>query len=94
MTAAITEEVIYRGFLIFAFASLFPSLSIWWVSSLLQFFLSRSYLSGNQGRYFRTTMVGMVCSILSIGLGSILPLMVFHFVIDYVAKLGEEIVER
>lgn len=94
MTAAITEEIIYRGFLIFAFASLFPSLSIWWVILFASFLFGLAHTYQGIRGVFKTTMVGIVCSILSIGLGSILPLMVIHFVIDYVAKLGEEIVER
>ncbi|MDD1370648.1 CPBP family intramembrane metalloprotease, partial [Bacillus sp. MHSD17] len=37
----------------------------------------------------KTTMVGILFSGIYIGLGSILPLIVFHFLIDYVAKLGD-----
>ncbi|MEK4146027.1 MULTISPECIES: CPBP family intramembrane glutamic endopeptidase [Robertmurraya] len=89
LTAGITEEVIYRGFLIFAFSYLFPDFSIWFVlllSSLL-FGLAHTY-QGVRG-VLQTTMVGVFFSILYIGIGSILPLMLLHFLIDYVAKLGD-----
>ncbi|WP_062108677.1 CPBP family glutamic-type intramembrane protease [Bacillus niameyensis] len=37
----------------------------------------------------RTTLFGVIFSILYIGIGSILPLVIFHFLINYVAKLGD-----
>ena len=88
-TAGVTEEIIYRGFLMFAFSYIFPDLSIWLVlifSSLL-FGLAHTY-QGFSG-VIRTTAVGMLFTGLYIVLGSILPLIVLHFLIDYVAKLGD-----
>jgi uncharacterized protein len=90
LTAGVTEEIIYRGFLIFALAYLFPNFSIWIVillSSLL-FGLAHTYQGFLTG-VLRTTTVGILFSILYIGLGSILPLIAFHFLIDYVGKLGD-----
>lgn len=90
LTAGITEEIIYRGFLIFALAYLFSDFSIWVViffSSLL-FGLAHIYQGFTTG-VLRTTVFGVVFSIFYIGIGSILPLIVIHFLIDYVAKLGE-----
>lgn len=89
LTAGVTEEIIYRGFLMFAFSYIFPDLSIWLVlifSSLL-FGLAHTY-QGFSG-VIRTTIVGMLFAGLYIVLGSILPLIVLHFLIDYVAKLGD-----
>ncbi|MGG2106574.1 CPBP family intramembrane glutamic endopeptidase [Lysinibacillus pakistanensis] len=89
LTAGVTEEIIYRGFLIFALSYIFPSFSIWLIiffSSLL-FGLAHTY-QGLLG-VLKTTMVGILFSGIYIGLGSILPLIVFHFLIDYVAKLGD-----
>lgn len=90
LSAGITEEIIYRGFLIFAFAYLFPNLNIWLVillSSIL-FGLAHTYQGFKTG-VIRTTIFGVIFSILYIGIGSILPLIIFHFLIDYVAKIGE-----
>lgn len=95
ITAGITEEIIYRGFLIFALAFLFPNFSIWLIvllSSLL-FGLAHTY-QGLVTGVLRTTVFGIIFSILYIGLGSILPLIVFHFLIDYFAQLGEKETER
>lgn len=90
LTAGITEEIIYRGFLIYAFSYLFPDLSIWLVlllSSVL-FGLAHSY-QGFAAGILRTTFIGFIFAILYIGLGSIWPIIVLHFLIDYVAKLGD-----
>ncbi|MCM3618322.1 CPBP family intramembrane metalloprotease [Sutcliffiella horikoshii] len=90
LTAGITEEIIYRGFLMFALSFLFPDLSIWVVillSSIL-FGLAHTY-QGLVTGVIRTTIFGIVFSILYIGLGSIVPLIILHFLIDYLAKLGD-----
>jgi uncharacterized protein len=89
-TAGITEEIIYRGFLIFALAQLFPTISIWLVmiiSSVL-FGLAHAY----QGllNVIKTSLFGMFFAILYIGFDSIIPLIILHFLIDYVGKIGEE----
>lgn len=90
LTAGVTEEIIYRGFLLLALTYLFPTLSIWLIiviSSLL-FGLAHTYQGFLTG-VVRTTIVGVLFSIIYIGIGSILPLIVLHFLIDYMAKLGE-----
>ncbi|WP_404430792.1 CPBP family intramembrane glutamic endopeptidase [Sutcliffiella horikoshii] len=89
-TAGVTEEIIYRGFLLFALSFLFPDLSIWLVILLasILFGLAHTYQGFVTG-VVRTTIFGIVFSILYIGLGSILPLIVLHFLIDYLAKLGD-----
>lgn len=90
LTAGITEEMIYRGFLIYAITYLFPNFSIWLVLVLSSFLfgLAHTYQGFKIG-VLRTTIVGFIFSILYIGLGSILPVMILHFLIDYLAKLGD-----
>ncbi|MFP3722585.1 CPBP family intramembrane glutamic endopeptidase, partial [Niallia circulans] len=56
------------------------------ISSLL-FGLAHTYQGGIG--VIRTAIIGILFSGLYLGLGSILPLIVLHFLIDYVAKLGE-----
>jgi len=90
LTAGITEEIIYRGFLLFALSYLFPDFSVWFIiifSSLL-FGLAHTYQGFVTG-VVRTTVIGIILSIFYIGIGSISPLIVFHFLVNYVAKLGE-----
>lgn len=90
ITAGVTEEIIYRGFLIFAIAYLFPSLSIWLVMLAASVLFGLAHTYQGKGDVVRTTIIGYIFSILYIGLGSILPIIVLHFLIDYVAKLGDE----
>lgn len=93
LTAAITEEIIYRGFMIYALGFLFPTLSIWLIilfASVL-FGLAHTY-QGIVG-VLRTTVFGFLFSLLYISLESILPLIFFHFLIDYLAQLGEHVPE-
>lgn len=86
LTAGITEEIIYRGFLIFALGYLFPDWSIWAVlffASLI-FGLAHTY-QGFSG-VVRTAFVGMWLSVAYIGFGSLIPLMILHALIDYFGK--------
>ncbi|MGG7620722.1 CPBP family intramembrane glutamic endopeptidase [Bacillus coreaensis] len=89
-TAGITEEIIYRGFLIFALLQLFPGFPIWpvLVFSSLLFGLAHTY----QGylNVLKTSFFGLFFTILYIGLDSIVPLMILHFLIDYVGKIGDD----
>lgn len=89
LTAGITEEIIYRGFLIFAFAYLFPNLSIWIVILLASLLFGLAHTYQGVAGVIRTTVIGAFFSILYVSLGSIFPLIVFHFLIDYVGKLGD-----
>lgn len=90
LSAGITEEVLYRGFLIFALSYLFPNLSIWGVIIVAAFIfgLAHTY-QGFWIGVIRTSIVGFLFSSLYIVLGSIIPLIVLHFLIDYLAKLGD-----
>lgn len=91
LTAGITEEIIYRGFLIYALTYLFPQLSIWIVIGVasLIFGLAHTYQGFLVG-VIRTSIAGVLFSILFIGLNSILPLILLHFLLDYIVKLGDE----
>lgn len=42
----------------------------------------------------RTTVFGIIFSNIYLGLESILPLIIFHVLIDYFAKLGEKETEK
>lgn len=89
-TAGITEEIIYRGFLIFALAELFPSLSIWLILVISSILFGLAHTYQGLGNVIRTSLVGLFFTVLYIGLGSIIPLIILHFLIDYVGKIGDE----
>lgn len=89
LTAGITEEIIYRGFLIFAFSYLFPNLSIGAVIFLASLLFGLAHTYQGASGVIRTMAIGVFFSILYVSLDSILPVIVLHFFIDYVGKLGD-----
>lgn len=93
ITAAITEELIYRGFLLFAIAYLFPQLSIWVVMLLASVVFGLAHTYQGVTGVLKTSVVGLIFSVLYVSFGSILPLIVLHFLIDYFAKVGEDTAE-
>ncbi|MCY8762247.1 CPBP family intramembrane metalloprotease [Bacillus spizizenii] len=91
LTAGVTEEIIYRGFLIFVLVFLFPQVSIWVIILLasLLFGVAHTYQGLWQG-VIRTSLVGALFSALYIIIDSIILLMILHFLVDYLAKLDDE----
>ncbi len=86
LSAGLTEELIYRGFLIFLLGYLFPGLNIYLciVISALLFGLAHTYqgLSG----VIKTGLFGLLLALVYICTGSILPGILLHFLLDYAAR--------
>ncbi|WP_394232162.1 CPBP family intramembrane glutamic endopeptidase [Niallia oryzisoli] len=93
-TAGITEEIIYRGFLIFALTQLFPNFTIWLTLVISSVFFGLAHTYQGIGNVIRTTLIGLFFAVLYIGLGSIIPLILFHFLVDYLAKIGDEAADQ
>jgi len=93
LTAGVTEEIIYRGFLLLVLTTLVPDASEWLyiVIAGIVFGLAHTYqgLSG----FIRTTLIGICFSMLYLILGSLFPLMIFHFLIDFVANASNSTTE-
>lgn len=87
-TAGLTEEILYRGFLIFALSALFPALSIWGMIILSSILFGLAHTYQGFRNVVRTSLIGFFFAILYIGIDSILPLIVLHFLVDYVGKIG------
>lgn len=94
LTAGVTEEIIYRGFLLLVLMTLVPDASEWFyvVIAGIIFGLAHTYqgLSG----FIRTSLIGIFFSMLYLILGSLFPLMIFHFLIDFVAKVSNSEVQE
>ncbi|MCJ8007055.1 CPBP family intramembrane glutamic endopeptidase [Lederbergia wuyishanensis] len=88
-TAGITEEIIYRGFLIFAIPHLFPSLSIWAVLIISSIIFGLAHTYQGFSNVVRTSIVGLFFAVLYMCLHSIIPVMLLHFFIDYIAKISD-----
>jgi uncharacterized protein len=86
LTAGITEEIIYRGFLIFTLFYFFPNLSIWVVLILSSFLFGLAHTYQGVGGVLKTAIIGLIFAMLYVIMGSIIPLMIIHFLIDFVAK--------
>jgi len=86
VTAGIAEEIIYRGFLFFAFSRLFPSLSVWGVILFTAVLFGLAHTYQGVAGVIRTGAVGAVFAMLFAVTGSILPLVVLHFLIDLMAR--------
>lgn len=85
ITAGISEEIQYRGYLFFAIPLLFPQLSIWLVlliSSIL-FGIGHIY----QGKSaIRPTLAGLLFGFLYIAFNSIIPIIILHITQDLVVS--------
>ena len=82
LTAGITEEILYRGFLFYYLQALFPGISIWLVVLIpAAIFSLGHFYQGFQG-ILMTFIVGFAFGILYLAFDSILPLIVIHFLMD------------
>ena len=83
ITAGITEEIIYRGYLFYALAVLFPFLSlvhILFITTLI-FGIGHLYL-GKEA--IRSTLLGLLFGIFYIVFDSVIPVMIVHTAQDLV----------
>ena len=90
LTAGITEEILYRGFLIYAISSLLPDLSIWIVAILSSVLFGLAHTYQGAPGVIKTSFVGFLFALLYLSTGSIIPVIILHFLIDYVAKLDDK----
>ncbi len=83
VTAGITEEIQYRGYLFFALPLLFSNISIWIVliASSLVFGIGHIY----QGKEaYKPLLAGIYFGFLYIVLGSVIPVIIIHILQDLV----------
>ncbi|MBE4909216.1 CPBP family intramembrane metalloprotease [Bacillus luteolus] len=89
-TAGFTEEVLYRGFIIYVLFYFMPNISIWLtlIFSALVFGLAHTYQG--VGGVVRTGIIGLLFGMMYVTIGSILPLIVLHFLIDWAARAHDD----
>lgn len=85
LTAAVTEEVLFRGYLLYAQGGLFPGLHpvLALAASSCVFGLVHLYLGWRET--FKTALVGAILGVVYIAFGSLLPGMLLHFLQDVAA---------
>lgn len=83
LTAGITEEIVYRGYLFFALGFLFPSLSIFHILLISTFLFGIGHIY--QGKeVIKPTILGLLFGFSYIIFDSIIPIIVLHIVQDLV----------
>lgn len=83
LSAGITEEIQYRGYLFFAFQLLFPHISIWIVLALSSAIFGIGHIY--QGKeVYKPLLAGIYFGILYIVLGSVIPVIIIHAFQDLV----------
>lgn len=92
LSAGITEEIVYRGLLLYGLNYIFPNGSSWILILIgsMMFGLAHTY-QGWQG-VLKTALLGAFFSALYLSTDSLLPGMLLHLVVDWTAKdmTGEE----
>jgi len=83
LTTGICEEIIFRGFFIFLIASIFPDMSIYLVLviAVVLFGLGHFY-QGRKGLII-TTLIGAFISLVYITSGSLIIVIVMHFITNF-----------
>jgi membrane protease YdiL (CAAX protease family) len=95
ISAGITEEIIYRGYLFYALGIIFPNISLILILliSTIAFGIGHIY----QGKEaIRPTLIGFIFGIFYIVFNSIIPIIIIHIAQDFVVRyiLDEEGVEK
>jgi membrane protease YdiL (CAAX protease family) len=86
MTAGLCEEFLYRGFAMAAFTR--AGLPIWGVVLLSSVFFALAHLYQGRGGLVSTLAVGTVFGMARIAYDGLVPVMVWHFVVDAVAGVA------
>ncbi len=83
VTAGITEEVLYRGYLFFAIALLFPSIPIWVILIISSFLFALGHIY--QGKHsLKPALAGIFYGVFYIVFDSIVPVIFAHLLQDAV----------
>lgn len=83
LNAGITEEIVYRGTLIYVFGRFFPQMPILGILIIVNLLFGFGHAYQGVKGVLKTAGVGFLFSVLYISTGSLLLSMVVHFMIDY-----------
>ncbi|MCK9628821.1 MAG: CPBP family intramembrane metalloprotease [Bacteroidales bacterium] len=90
ISAGITEEIQYRGYLFFAMQLLFPNISIWIVLAVSSAVFGIGHIYQRKEAY-KPLLAGIYFGFLYIVLGSVIPVIIIHIMQDLiVTNLIEE----
>ncbi len=86
ITAGLTEEFQYRGFLSLALTQLFPALNLPLTAIICSIIFGLGHNYQGISGVVRTGLIGLFFYALYISTGSIIPGIILHFAIDLSAK--------
>jgi membrane protease YdiL (CAAX protease family) len=82
VTAGLTEEWIYRGFLLRYLGNTVPGLNGWWIVLIASAMFGIAHVYQGKAGTVLTAVLGFVFSVLYIGIGSLLVPMILHTLLD------------
>jgi membrane protease YdiL (CAAX protease family) len=85
VTAGITEELLFRGFLLYLLGALFPGLSILIILCITVVIFGIGHLYQGWTEALRPALLGLIFGLFAIAFGSILPGILLHIMQDLCA---------
>lgn len=89
ISAGITEEILYRGFLTAVLFTSLPALGIWLGMLVSAFLFGLGHLYQGIGGMLRTFVLGLILSLITLATGSVLLCIFIHILIDLTGSLLE-----
>ncbi len=86
LSAGLTEELLYRGFLTYLLLSLFPAMSVYLVLLIAAFLFGLAHSYQGLSGMLKTLVYGGLLAALYMACGSLLPGILLHFLTDLTAK--------
>jgi uncharacterized protein len=82
ISAGITEEILYRGFLTHVLVTSFPSIGIWLSVMIAAFLFGLGHLYQGASGMLRTFVLGLIMSLIYLATGTLLLCIIIHILID------------
>ena len=86
VSAGVCEELLFRGFFIYALRDIFPNLSIYIVILITSFVFGIWHSYQGRKEILTTFLVGIFFCLLYISMDSLIPVILLHTFMDWIAK--------
>jgi uncharacterized protein len=89
ISAGLTEEILYRGFLTYVLLASFPALGLWLSMLISAFLFGLGHLYQGVTGILRTFILGFVLSLIYLATGTLLLCIIIHMLIDLAGTVLE-----
>jgi CAAX protease family protein len=89
ISAGITEEILYRGFLTYVLVTSFPEIGIWPSIVVTAFLFDLGHLYQGWSGMLRTFVLGLIMSLIYAATGTLLLCIIIHLLIDLAGTMLE-----